>query len=179
MTKNYYDILGVPRNASQEDIKKAYRALAKKYHPDVSSDPNASDKFKEINEAYQTLGDVNKRASYDMSFNNIRQENNYYNNNPFQNNTYFYGKICPNCHMVNNITNGACPRCGYIFSSSREPHFNYETSSPFGSIIHGFLLGFVFNFFGLILATLFGGKKTKIGAIWGFITLLIVLGLII
>jgi molecular chaperone DnaJ len=53
--KDYYKILGVPRNASKEDIKKAFRALSKKYHPDLNKDPDAEDKFKEINEAYSAL----------------------------------------------------------------------------------------------------------------------------
>lgn len=61
--KDYYKILGVPRNASQEEIKKAYYRLAHKYHPDKGGDP---EKFKEINEAYQVLSDKEKRAQYDM-----------------------------------------------------------------------------------------------------------------
>lgn len=64
--KDYYDILGVPRNATQEEIKQAYRRLAKKYHPDVCKDPNATEKFKEIQEAYQVLSDPQKRAAYDQ-----------------------------------------------------------------------------------------------------------------
>ena len=60
--KDYYKILGVPRNASQEEIKKAYRRLAHKYHPDKGGD---AEKFKEINEAYQVLSDKEKRAQYD------------------------------------------------------------------------------------------------------------------
>lgn len=63
--RDYYDILGVSKNASEEDIKKAYRKLAKKYHPDVSKDENAEEKFKEVQEAYDTLGDSGKRANYD------------------------------------------------------------------------------------------------------------------
>jgi len=180
MSKNYYSILGVDKNATDEDIKKAYRALAKKYHPDVSTEPDAEQRFKDINEAYQTLGDKDKRAMYDMSYNNPGQASQGYSyrQNPYANNTYFYGKICPQCHSINNVTNGACPRCGYIFKTAREPEFNYTTSYPGGSVVHGFLLGFIFNFFGLILATLFGGKRTRAGAIWGFLTLVIVAGLI-
>ena len=63
MKKNYYDILGVNKNASQEDIKKAYRNLSKKYHPDKNGGDDI--KFKEINEAYDTLGDETKRKQYD------------------------------------------------------------------------------------------------------------------
>ena len=64
--KDYYAILGVDRNASAEDIKKAYRKLARKYHPDVSKEPNAEEKFKEMSEAYETLKEPEKRAAYDQ-----------------------------------------------------------------------------------------------------------------
>jgi curved DNA-binding protein len=64
--KDYYAILGVPRDASADDVKKAYRKLAKQYHPDVSKEKNAEERFKEINEAHQTLSDAEKRAAYDQ-----------------------------------------------------------------------------------------------------------------
>jgi len=63
--KDYYKILGVARDAGDADIKKAYRRLARKYHPDVSREPGAEEKFKEIGEAYETLKDAEKRAAYD------------------------------------------------------------------------------------------------------------------
>lgn len=65
MPKDYYEILGVPRNASQEEIKAAFRRLARQYHPDVNKSPDAEEKFKEINEAYAVLSDAEKRARYD------------------------------------------------------------------------------------------------------------------
>jgi curved DNA-binding protein len=64
--KDYYAILGVERGASEADIKKAYRRLAQKYHPDVSKEAGAEERFKEIAEAYQTLKDRQKRAAYDQ-----------------------------------------------------------------------------------------------------------------
>src|SRR6266542_1282987 len=63
--KDYYAILGVARNATDEDIKKAYRKLARKYHPDVSKEANAEEKFKEVSEAYETLKEAEKRKAYD------------------------------------------------------------------------------------------------------------------
>jgi curved DNA-binding protein len=64
--RDYYQTLGVGKDASQEEIKKAYRKLARKYHPDVNpDDTNAEEKFKDINEAYQVLSDEDKRAKYD------------------------------------------------------------------------------------------------------------------
>lgn len=63
--KDYYRILGVARGASADEIKKAYRKLARKYHPDVSKEPNAEARFKEVNEANEVLKDAKKRATYD------------------------------------------------------------------------------------------------------------------
>ena len=63
--KDYYRTLGVERNASEEDIKKAYRKLARKYHPDVSKEKDAEERFKEVAEAYETLRDAGKRRAYD------------------------------------------------------------------------------------------------------------------
>ena len=65
--KDYYKILGVDRNSSQKEIKQTYRSLARKHHPDVNpADPSAQERFKEINEAYEVLGDPEKRKKYDQ-----------------------------------------------------------------------------------------------------------------
>lgn len=64
--KDYYDILGVSKNANDDEIKSAYKKLAKKYHPDVSKESNAEEKFKEVQEAYSVLGDKSKRGQYDQ-----------------------------------------------------------------------------------------------------------------
>ena len=63
--KDYYKIMGLERDATQDDIKRAYRKLARKYHPDVSKEPDAEIRFKEVGEAYEVLKDPEKRAAYD------------------------------------------------------------------------------------------------------------------
>ncbi len=65
-TRDYYDILGVPRGAADAEIKRAFRKLAQQWHPDVNTDPSAQERFKEINEAYQVLSDPQQRRAYDM-----------------------------------------------------------------------------------------------------------------
>ena len=63
--RDYYEVLGVTRNASEDEIKKAFRRLARQYHPDVNKEKGAEGRFKEINEAYEVLGDAQKRQAYD------------------------------------------------------------------------------------------------------------------
>jgi curved DNA-binding protein len=63
--RDYYEVMGLARDASQDDIKRAYRKLARKYHPDVSKEADAEDRFKELGEAYEVLKDPEKRAAYD------------------------------------------------------------------------------------------------------------------
>ena len=65
MAQDYYDVLGVSKDASREEIKKAYKKLAKKYHPDINKADDASDRFKEINEAAAVLADDKRREQYD------------------------------------------------------------------------------------------------------------------
>ena len=63
--RDYYEVLGVPRDADTEDIRRAYRKLARENHPDINKDPEAEDRFKEISEAYEVLRDEERRRQYD------------------------------------------------------------------------------------------------------------------
>ncbi|MEU8841200.1 J domain-containing protein [Streptomyces roseus] len=65
MARDFYEVLGVPRTADRDEIQRAYRALARRYHPDVNKDPQAEDRFKEVNEAFSVLSDPEQRARYD------------------------------------------------------------------------------------------------------------------
>src|SRR6201996_3852358 len=65
MARDYYEVLGVDRNASSDEVQRAYRKLARQYHPDVNKDPAAEDRFKEVNEAYHVLSDPDTRKRYD------------------------------------------------------------------------------------------------------------------
>ena len=64
--RDYYEVLGIKKSASKDEIKSAYRKLAKKYHPDVNKEKDAEEKFKEVQEAYDVLYDDQKRATYDQ-----------------------------------------------------------------------------------------------------------------
>ena len=71
--KDYYKILGVARDATQDQIKQAYRKVARKFHPDISKESNAEAKFKDVGEAYEVLKDPGKRAAYDKFGANWRE----------------------------------------------------------------------------------------------------------
>ena len=75
--RDYYEVLGVERNASDDDIKKAFRKKAFEYHPDHNHDDGATEKFKELNEAYQALSDSDKRAAYDRYGHAAMEQNSF------------------------------------------------------------------------------------------------------
>ena len=89
---DYYKILGIKRDATQEEIKKAYRRLAKKYHPDINKDdPQAKSKFQEINEANEVLGDPEKRRRYDEYGENWKQSDDFGTGSNSNGNSWSYG----------------------------------------------------------------------------------------
>jgi len=88
---NYYEVLGVSENADVSEIKKKYRKLAIKYHPDRNSgDENATKKFREVTEAYEILGDEKKREEYDCRRKNIQSQRNV--KNKFPQNDFIFGR---------------------------------------------------------------------------------------
>ena len=89
--KDYYEILGVKKDASQSEIKSAYRKLAKKYHPDVNKTPEASAKFKDINEAFEVLNDKEKRQRYDSLGSNWQNGSNFTPPPGFENINFDFG----------------------------------------------------------------------------------------
>ena len=89
--KNYYSILNVPQDASQDDIKHSYRKMAQKYHPDVNKEPGAEEKMKAINEAYDVLGDPDKRAYFDRFGSTQQPQGNPYQGQGQYGGQTFYG----------------------------------------------------------------------------------------
>ena len=92
--KDYYDILGVSRDADSQTIKSAYRKLARKYHPDVNKTKEAEEKFKDINEAYEVLSDKNKRQRYDSLGSNWQGGADWTPPPGFENFSFNFCKIC-------------------------------------------------------------------------------------
>jgi curved DNA-binding protein len=89
--KDYYNALGVARDASQKDIQRAYRKLARKYHPDLNKDPGAEQKFKEVSEAYEVLKDPEKRQKYDQLGSGWREGQDFHPPPGWENVHYQYG----------------------------------------------------------------------------------------
>lgn len=90
--RDYYEVLGISKTASEQDIKKAFRRLAMQYHPDRNKAPDAEEKFKEINEAYSVLSDKDKRATYDrFGFDGLNQQGFSSSQNPFDIFNDFFG----------------------------------------------------------------------------------------
>lgn len=147
--KNYYEELEVSNKASKEVIEKAYKVLAKKYHPDTNTDENkaqAEEKFKKLNEAYEVLSDAQKRSQYDLELKNqedpsvsydeylkVLNENNILkqklqnvaNSSPNYNNARYYNTYNNNNNTINNANTTsnyqAAPKSKYYYTATGKP----------------------------------------------------------
>ncbi|WP_298628445.1 DnaJ C-terminal domain-containing protein [uncultured Legionella sp.] len=123
MDKDYYKIMGVSSDASEKDIKTAYRKLARKYHPDISKEPNAEEQFKEMGEAYEVLRDPAKRAEYDQ----------YLKNRAFNQNTHQSSRHAgagQQYHYQNHETEFDSDFFESLFGHSRYQHQPQPMSGP-------------------------------------------------
>ena len=130
--KDFYKILGVNKNASSDDIKKAYRNLSKKYHPDINKSDEAIQKYKDVQEAYETLSNEEKRKTYDSlnnktSFDNIFNETNDYYSSIFGNKDY--ADILNNYEKIFNSSNN--------YSNSGKEDVSVEYLIPLDYVING------------------------------------------
>ena len=112
--RDYYEVLGVDKNASEKDIKLAFRRLAKKYHPDVNKTPEAEEKFKEAQEAYAVLSDETRRKQYDQ-----------------------FGHAAFDNNGANGFNGGGFDFSGFDFSDIFENLFGFENNDPFSSFMGG------------------------------------------
>lgn len=129
--KDFYKILGLDKNASQDDIKKAYRNLSKKYHPDINKSEEAIQKYKDVQEAYEALSNKEKRKNYDSlnnsSFDNIFNQTNDYYSSIFGNKDY--ADILNNYEKIFNNTNN--------YSNTVREDVNIEYLIPLDYVING------------------------------------------
>ncbi len=122
---NYYRILGITPEASPEDVKKAYRHLAIKYHPDRNPDnPKGEEQLKTINEAYQVLGDEEKRRRYDF-FYSLHIKNNATSNGELDDHFANIFRTLMN-HGVNPRFMGACRGMGFVKGGCRRRMWNFK-----------------------------------------------------
>lgn len=131
MSKSLYEILGINENASSEEIKKSYRRLARKYHPDVNKEKDAEDKFKEINAAYEVLGNKEKKEQYDQFGDSIFGGQNFHD----------YSKSQGGGFDINDILNQFF-RSGSSSRSQKNRGFGGGFESAFGGFGNSFGGGF-------------------------------------
>ncbi|EAT99439.2 DnaJ family protein [Campylobacter curvus] len=126
MSESLYETLGVSKGATSDEIKKAYRRLARKYHPDINKDPGAEDKFKEINAAYEILSDEKKRAQYDQYGDSMFGGQNFHD---FAQGSADMGDLN---EILRNIFSGGFGGGGAKFSSGFGGGFEGFSSAGFG-----------------------------------------------
>jgi len=133
--KDYYEILGVPRSATEKDLKAAYRKLARKFHPDVNpGDKSAEEKFKEVSGAFAVLSDPDKRAKYDRGGHEAFEPG----FDPFQGTTIDFQDLgLGNLSDIFEMFGGGGRRRGASRRAARGEDLTLEMSLPFGDAIHG------------------------------------------
>jgi molecular chaperone DnaJ len=133
--KDYYEILGVPRTATEKDLKAAYRKLARKHHPDVNpGDKSAEEKFKEISGAFAVLSDPEKRAKYDRGGHEAFEPG----FDPFQGSTIDFEDLgLGNLSDIFELFGGGGRRRGSVRRTARGEDLALEMSLPFGDAMHG------------------------------------------
>ena len=134
MAKDYYETLGVKKDADEKEIKQAFRKMAKQYHPDANpDDPNASAKFQEINEAYEVLSDPEKRQQYDRFGHNFRNFQNMGGGNPYGNVNVDFGES-PFGDLFESIFGNQSQRSSSRARQNRRPYGNVQFDyGPFGT----------------------------------------------
>lgn len=129
--KDYYAVLGVDRKASQDDIKQAYRRLARKYHPDVSKEANAEEKFKNLQEAYEVLKDTEKRAAYDQLGSNWKQGQEFRPPPGWNAKTHFYTSTDNDSFTENDLGGGFSDFFANLFGGRARSGFHTDEFSRF------------------------------------------------
>ena len=159
MAKNYYDVLGVEKKASDEEIKKAYRSLARKYHPDVNQgDKGAEAKFKEVSEAYAVLSDSEKRSQYDSLghdlFTNSGKGYNFNNMNYEDMRNFNFGGMSME-DLLGDLGDLFGSRTRRSTRPMKGSDVQYALSIPFSDVFHG-------NEYDLNLSTGSGQERIKV-----------------
>lgn len=171
MSKDYYNILNIPNNSTKEEIVKAFRELAKKYHPDKNPSPNASDKFREVFEAYEILKDDEKRKVYDHYWNIKFKNKTVVSQNDFE--PEFKEQRESAKQTADKYSK--MPYEDFINSAIFEMKFAVKKTPTIGAIILLFCLGLFFLFFMIMLfsSNIEGGT----GLFAGLFILLIAVGI--
>ncbi|MEH6455089.1 MAG: DnaJ C-terminal domain-containing protein [Cocleimonas sp.] len=136
--KDYYKILGVDRDISQAELKKSYRKLARKYHPDVSKEKNAEERFKEVNEAYEVLGNEESRSQYDDLGANWKSGQSF-NPPPGWNGGFDVNQFGQGGHGGASGGDGFSDFFESMFGGAQQQGFNQRQAKPPAEIMHSYV----------------------------------------